>query len=69
MMSVLRILLDGFTSIFNPSVRRRDPGLEKLEKFIESYRTMSDRERLAGDWQAVQRDMLHAWKKVRSSYK
>jgi hypothetical protein len=68
-MSVLLILLEGFTSIFNPSVRRRDLGLKKLEKFIESYRTMSDRERLAGDWQAVQRDMLRAWKKVQSSYK
>ena len=55
--------------LFSPWAPKRDLELEKLEKFIESYRTMSDRERLAGDWQAVQRDMLHAWKKVRSSYK
>ena len=68
-MSVLLSLLEGFTSIFSPWAPKRDLELEKLEKFIESYRTMSDRERLAGDWQAVQRDMLHAWKKVQSSYK
>ena len=68
-MSVLQILFEGFTSIFSPLDPKRDLELEKLEKFIESYRTMSDRERLAGDWQAVQRDMLHAWKKAQSSYK
>ena len=67
-MSVLLILLEGFTSIFNPSVRGRDPGLEKLEKIVESYQTTSDRERLAGDWQAVQHDMSRAWQKVQASY-
>jgi hypothetical protein len=42
--------------------------MEKLEKIVESYQTTSDRERLAGDWQAVQHDMSRAWQKVQASY-
>ncbi|WP_298526603.1 hypothetical protein [uncultured Porphyromonas sp.] len=49
-------------------MRRRDPEIERLEKLVESYRTMSDRERLASDWQAVQGDMGRAWQKIRMSY-
>ena len=67
-MSTLLILLEGFISIFSPPVRRRDPELEKLEKIVEGYQTTSDRERLADDWQAVQRDMLRAWQKVQASH-
>ncbi len=67
-MCALRIFLEGFTSIFNPPMRRRDPEIERLEKLVESYRTMSDRERLASDWQAVQGDMGRAWQKIRMSY-
>ncbi len=68
-MRVLRIFLEGFTSIFNPPMRRRDPEIERLEKLVESYRTMSDRERLARDWQSVQGDMGRAWQRIRMSYK
>lgn len=67
-MCVLRIFLEGFTSIFNPPMRRRDPEIERLEKLVESYRTMSDRERLARDWQAVQGDMGRAWQRIRMNY-
>ena len=67
-MCVLRIFLEGFTSIFNPPMRRRDPEIERLEKLVESYRTMSERERLARDWQAVQGDMGRAWQRIRMNY-
>ena len=66
-MNAIKIFFWGLTSIFRGDhTEEEDPQITRIRKDLENYTSISDRERLAGDWQAVQRDMGKAWKKITS---
>ena len=65
-MNAIKIFFWGLTSIFRGDHTEEDPRITRIRKDLENYTSISDRERLAGDWHAVQRDMGKAWKKTTS---
>lgn len=67
-MDIIKIFLFGFTSIFRGGYTEEDPQITRIRKDLENYTSISDRERLAGDWRAVQRDMGKAWKRMTTEY-
>ena len=67
-MDIIKIFLLGCTSIFRGGYTEEDPQITRIRKDLENYTSISDRERLAGDWRAVQRDMGKAWKRMTTEY-
>ena len=67
-MDIIKIFLLGFTSIFRGGYTEEDPQITRIRKDLENYTSISDRERLAGDWRAMQRDMGKAWKRMTTEY-
>ncbi len=61
----LKCILLGFASIFAPMRQSKSPKMKILEEELQSYLKMSDKERLAKDWQAIYGDMNKAMDEVK----
>ena len=67
-MKAIELLLSGLCAIFAAPSSKPDQGAEWAKSYLEQYKRTSDRQRLAGDWNAVKGDMGRAWKKILSEH-